>query len=79
MKLQLERDEVKELLKLIVNRLAKEAELSKEDVARLRRWNSESMRAASEGMEELEAKVNAEVERTFKTKERSAVRRPDWK
>lgn len=79
MKLQLEPEETKELLALIVDRLAEEAGLKKDDLAKLRRWNSSEMRLGSAGMRELTEKVNAEIERTFRTKQKSAVRRPDWK
>ena len=79
MRLELDVEETKELLTLIVDRLADEAGLKKDDLAKLRRWNSQSMRMGSEGMRELTAKVNLEIERTFKTKQKSAVRRPDWK
>ncbi len=79
MKLELERDEVKELLKLVVGRLADEAKLKKADVAKLRTWNSQSMRLGSDETRELTEKVNAEIERTFKNKERSAILKPDWK
>lgn len=79
MRLELDVEETKEILTLIVDRLADEAGLKKDDLAKLRRWNSQSMRMGSEGMRELTAKVNLEIERTFKTKQKSAVRRPDWK
>lgn len=78
MRLELEPDEARELLSLIVDRIAEEAGLSDEDRATLRRWRSEAMRTGSEGMRELTAKVNADLERALRTKEKSAVRRPDW-
>lgn len=79
MRLELDVEETKQLLSLIVDRLADEAGLKKGDLAKLRRWNSDSMRLGSDGMRELTEKVNAEIERTFRTKQKSAVRRPDWK
>lgn len=79
MKLELDRDEVKELLTLVVSRIADEAKLNKADLAKLRTWNSQSMRVGSDATRELTEKVNAEIERTFKTKERSAIVKPDWK
>ena len=79
MKLELERDEVKELLKLVVGRLADEAKLKKADVAKLRTWSSQSMHLGSDETRELTDKLNAEIERTFKNKERSAILKPDWK
>ena len=78
MRLELEADEARELLARIVDRIAQEAGLSDEDRARLKRWRSESMMAGSEGMGELTEKVNADLERALKSKEKSAVRKPDW-
>ena len=79
MKLELERDEVKELLSLVVSRIADEAKLKKADMAKLRTWSSQSMRLGSDETRELTEKVNAEIERTFRNKERSAIVKPDWK
>lgn len=79
MKVQLEIEETREVLSVIVERLASEAGLGKDDLAKLRRWNSSEMRLSGSGMRELHEKVNTEIERTFKTKRKSAVRKPDWK
>ncbi len=78
MKVEFEPEEARELLTLIVDRLAEESALPDEDRAKVRRWQSESMKAGSDGMRELTAKVNADLERVLRTKEKSAVRRPDW-
>ena len=77
MRLELEPEEARELLSLIVDRID-EAGLSDQDRAQVRRWRSESMRASSEGMRELTAKVNADLGRTLRDKEKSAIRKPDW-
>ena len=79
MRVELEPEEARELLALIVGRLAEQCGLADEDRAALRRWHSESMRAASEGMRELTAKVNADIERALRTKAKSAVQKPDWR
>lgn len=79
MKLELEREEARELLVLVVDRLIEEAGLGDEDRATLRRWRSEGMKAGSEGMIELTATVNADIDRVLKTKERSAILKPDWR
>ncbi len=78
MKVELEVDEARELLSLVVERLSQEAGLSDEDRAQLRRWFSEQMRPASQGMKELTQKINADLERVLRAKERSVVHRPDW-
>ncbi len=79
MRLELEPDEARELLALIVDRLADEAGLSDADRAAVKRWRSETMKPGSEPMRELAAKVNADLERTLRDKQKSAVQRPDWR
>jgi hypothetical protein len=79
MKLELEPEEGRELLSLIVDRLTKEANLSDADRAALKRWRSEQMKAGSDGTRELTAKINADLERALRSKEKSAVQKPDWR
>ncbi len=79
MKVELEPEEARELLALIVDRLVDGAAFSDEDRATLRRWRSDSMKAGSPGMQELTAKINADIERTLRTKEKSAAMKPDWR
>ncbi|TMG05526.1 MAG: hypothetical protein E6I02_06950 [Chloroflexi bacterium] len=79
MKLELEAEEARELLVLIVDRLIDEAGLSDADRASLRRWRSEGMRAGSDGMKELTARINADIDRALKSKEKSAIMKPDWR
>ena len=79
MKVQLEPEEAREVLVLVVDRLLDEAGLSDGDRAALRRWRSQGMKAGAEGMRELTAKLNAEIERTLQTKAKSAVMKPDWR
>lgn len=79
MKLELEPEEARELLTLIVDRLLEQAGLADGDRAALRRWRSESMKAGSDGMRELTAKVNADIDRVLQTKVKSAIQKPDWR
>ena len=79
MRLELELEEGRELLSLIVDRLAEEAGLSDKDRATVKRWRSERMKAGSDGMKELTEKLNADLERALKTKEKSAVQKADWR
>jgi len=79
MKVELEPEEGRELLSLIVDRLTKEANLSDADRAAVKRWRSEQMKAGSDGMRELTAKINADLERALRSKEKSAVQKPDWR
>jgi hypothetical protein len=78
-KLALETEESRELLMCIFDRLSEEAGLSGADRAALLRWRSKSMTPGSEGMRELTAKINADIDRALKTKERSAIMKPDWR
>jgi len=79
MKLEIEPEEGRELLSLIVDRLTGEAGLSEADRAALKRWRSERMKPGSEGMRELTVKINADLERALRAKEKSAVQKPDWR
>lgn len=79
MKVEFEIEETKEVLTLIVERLAEEAGLGKDDLAKLRRWSSNEMRMGGAGMRDLHEKVNGEIARTFRNKKKSAIRKPDWK
>ena len=79
MKLELEAEEARELLVLIVDRLIDEAGLSEADRATLRHWRSEGMKAGSDGTKELTAKINADIDRALKSKEKSAIMKPDWR
>ena len=79
MRLELEPEESRELLSLIVDRLAEETRLSDADRAAVKRWRSEQMKAGSDGMRELTHKINADLERALRTKEKSAVQKADWR
>ena len=79
MRLELEQEEGRELLSLIVERITEEAKLSNQDRAALKRWRSERMKPGSDGMRELTEKVNADLKRALRTKEKSAVQKPDWR
>jgi hypothetical protein len=79
MRLELDPEEGRELLSLVVDRLAEEAGLSDQDRAGVRRWRSEQMKAGSDGMRELTEKINADLERALRSKEKSAVQKPDWR
>jgi len=78
-RLELEQEEARELVVMIVDRLIEEAGLGDRDRATLRRWRSEGLKGGSEAMRELTAKINADIDRVLKTKERSAIMKPDWR
>ena len=79
MKLELDAQEARELLVLLVDRLLDETGLSEADGATLRRWRSETMKAGSDEMKELTAKINVDIDRALKSKEKSAIMKPDWR
>jgi len=79
MRLELEIEEAHELIVAIVDRIIAEAGLSDSDRAALRRWRSEAMKAGSDAMRDLSTKINADIGRALKTKQRSAIIKPDWR
>jgi hypothetical protein len=78
MLLQLDEDETWALLSLFVSRVADEVPMSDKDRATIRRWRSDKMKASSPAMRELTLKVNEDLQRAIKGKERSKIRKPDW-
>lgn len=78
MRVELDEDEVWVLLSAVTRRVLDEAGLSEEDRGRLRRWRSEEMRVGREGLRALQEKINADLARTLKAKERSAIQKHDW-
>jgi len=79
MRLELEQEESVELLSLIVDRITQEAKLATKDRATVKRWRSEQMKAGSDAMKELTDKINADLERALRSKEKSAIQRADWR
>ena len=79
MRLGLEQEESDELLSLIVDRITQEAGLATKDGAAVKRWRSGKMKAGSDAMKELSDKINADLERALKAKEKSAIQRADWR
>jgi hypothetical protein len=78
MKIELDVDEARELLWAVTQRAAREAGLSDADRAKVRRWFSEEMRLGSAAMAALTDKINADLERALRTKERSQLQKHDW-
>jgi len=78
MKVELDVDEARELLWAVTQRVAHEAGLSDADRAKVRRWFSEETRLGSAAMAALADKINADLERALRTKERSQLQKHDW-
>ena len=72
-------DEINELLIELVNRMAAEAELSAKDKAMLKRWRSSEMRLGSDELDDLTRKANDDFAQNLSLRERSAIRKPDWR
>jgi len=64
---------------MIIDRLIEEAGLGDQDRATLRRWRSEGLKGGPEAMRELTTKINADIDRALKNKEKSAIMKPDWR
>lgn len=72
-------DEVNELLIELVNRMASEADLSAKDKAMLKRWRSSEMKLGSDELDDLTRKANDDFAQNVSLRERSAIRKPDWR
>jgi len=72
-------DELADALTLLVNRIADEAGLSDKDRAMLKRWRSSEMKLGSDDMDDLVRKVNEDLQRVNQRRERSQLRKPDWR
>lgn len=78
MRVELSEDEVWAVLSTVTKRVLDEADLSEEDRGKLRRWRSDEMRMGREPLRGLVDKVNADLARTIKAKERSLIQKHDW-
>jgi len=72
-------DEINEALILLVNEMADGAGLSDKDRAMLKRWRASEMRLGSDEMDDLVRKANEDFERGLQRRERSQIRKPDWR
>ncbi len=79
MKVDLDVDEAWELTSLVVARLLEQASLSASDRAKVRRWRSDSLRPSGETMRALTRKINDDLAEVMARKNRSQIRRPDWR
>lgn len=78
MKVEIVVDESWALLSVVVKKLLEEANLSDEDRANLRRWRSEDMRTSSDAIRALTQKLNDDLERSQKNRQRSLIQKHDW-
>jgi hypothetical protein len=78
MKVEFDSEEVWGLLSTVTKEVIDSVDLSDEDRAALRRWRSKDMRQGTENMKALVQKVNVDVERTIRVRERSSIQKHDW-
>jgi hypothetical protein len=79
MRLELDPEEARELAAAVIERLIQDAGLSDKDRTALRKWRSDSLRPGAEQMRALTAKINEDIDRTLKDKQRSALVKSDWR
>ena len=72
-------DEINEMLIELVNRMASESELSAKDRAMLKRLRSSEMMLGSDELDDLVRKANEDLAKNLSSREKSAIRRPDWR
>ncbi len=79
MKIELDVDESWALTSYVLTRLLEEAELPDPDRAKVRRWRSQEMQPSKEGMRLLTEKINRDLVQAIERKQRSQIRKPDWR
>jgi hypothetical protein len=79
MKVEFDTDEAWNLMSYVVGRVAEESSLPDADRAKVRRWRSEEMRPTSQTMKILTDKINQDLARTLEVKQKSQIRKPDWR
>lgn len=79
MKVEFDIDEAWALMSYVVGRLAEESSVSDADRAKIRRWRSEEMRPTGEMMKILAQKINQDLAHTLEVKQKSQIRKPDWR
>jgi Spy/CpxP family protein refolding chaperone len=78
MRVQIDEDEAWAMLSAVMQQVFDETDLADEDRAALRRWRSEQMRPGREASRALLERLNADLERVTKGKERSHIQKHDW-
>ena len=79
MKIELDVDESWALMSYVLTRLLEETELPDGDRAKVRRWRSQEMQPSKEGMRLLTEKINRDLAQAIERKQRSQIRKPDWR
>ena len=79
MRIELDVDESWALTSYVLTRLLEETELPDADRAKVRRWRSQQMQPSKEGMRLLTEKINRDLAQAVERKQRSQIRKPDWR
>lgn len=79
MRIELDVDESWALMSYVLTRLLEETELPDADRAKVRRWRSQQMQPSKEGMRLLTEKINRDLAQAVERKQRSQIRKPDWR
>ena len=79
MKIELDVDESWALTSYVLTRLLEETEMPDADRAKIRRWRSQEMQPSKEGMRPLTEKINRDLAQAIERKQRSQIRKPDWR
>ncbi len=78
MRVQISDDEAWAMLSMVLKQVLDEVDFSDEDRAALRRWRSEQMRPGRDASNAMLQRLNTDLERVIKGKERSAIQKHDW-
>ena len=78
MKVEFDIDESWALFSAVVADVLEQAGLSDEDRANLRRWRSDEMRRSGDPIRVLTQKLNDDLARVQRNRERSQIQKHDW-
>jgi hypothetical protein len=78
MKVEIDVDEAWALLSVLVKRLIDDVKLTEDDRANITRWRGEDMRTSGDGIRALLQKLNDDLERSQKNRQRSLIQKHDW-
>ena len=77
MQVQFTIEEVLAMANSVLDGLSEE-ELSRSDMAAIRRWRNEHLTPRSDEMARLAEKINEEIQRTHDHSQKSGIQKPDW-
>jgi hypothetical protein len=78
MRVQIDEEEAWAMLSTVMQQVLEESGLSDEDRAALRRWRSDQMRPGREASKALLERLNQDLDRVMKGRERSRIQKHDW-